>query len=92
MDETTGLDTTDGGMVTMVMGLSNVLTSHLPAAWSRIFPVIPLILGAVYAFARPAASLMERLFRAAVGVGAMGEYSLLRNVMGKPAPKSVPTP
>lgn len=70
------MDTTDAGMTPFIMGVTNVITAYMPAKWSRWFPLIPLALGAVWAW------LNSAVEKGAVGAGAIALYSLVRNAAG----------
>jgi hypothetical protein len=70
------MDTTDIGMSPFIMGVTNVVTAYLPVKWSRWFPLIPIALGAAYAF------LTKRAEAGATGPGAIALYSLVRNAFG----------
>ena len=85
------VDSADFGAVQMIMGVSNVVTSFLPNRFSRLFPLVPILLGLVWGVLKEAGSLEERLARAASGLLAISEYSLFRNALGtkpKDAPKN----
>jgi hypothetical protein len=70
------MDTTDAGMTPFIMGVTNMVTAYLPGKWSRWFPLIPLALGAAWAF------IAGRIESGAAGPGAIALYSLVRNAAG----------
>jgi len=85
------LDDVDASTPTVIMGVSNVLTSWLPGKFSRFFPAIPVLLGFIYAFVRNAGSGAERFARALTGAIAIAQYSVVRNLAGtKPTDAAKP--
>jgi len=70
-------DEIDATVPTAIMGITNVVTAYLPAKWSRLFPLIPVLLGFAYAIIRG-----EGLARAITGAVAIAQYSILRNAAG----------
>ena len=80
------VDSGDLGAITLIMGVTNVITPYLPGKFSRLFPLIPLVLGLGWGFLKEAGSMGERVGRALSGLLAIGQYSLVRNGAGtKPA-------
>ena len=76
------IDDADMAAPTSIMGVANVLTAYLPEKWSRFFPAVPLLLGVLYAYVRPAANFGERISRMITGILAIGQYSVVRNMVG----------